>query len=130
MATVRLSPKKNKIYCDKWVHEGICAFTQQGCRYKHEMPYDKATQRSLGLFHGLPPWWRKLQADQHQQRDVAEADLQRQRQGSVVGEESGDVPPGPSKALAGSVPDTPVLQQTWKKGEFARLLPLDLDECG
>lgn len=57
------SPKRAKVYCDKWVHEGICAFTQQGCKYKHEMPYDKATQLSLGLFHGFPAWWRRHQAE-------------------------------------------------------------------
>ncbi|KAK4190664.1 hypothetical protein QBC35DRAFT_62866 [Podospora australis] len=55
--------KPPKVYCDKWVHEGVCAFTQQGCRYKHEMPMDRATQHALGLYHGLPPWWRKAQAE-------------------------------------------------------------------
>ncbi|KIH93085.1 hypothetical protein SPBR_02372 [Sporothrix brasiliensis 5110] len=59
--------KKQKVYCDKWVHEGICAFTQQGCKFKHEMPHDRATQRSLGLFQGYPNWYKKLQAqEQHQ----------------------------------------------------------------
>ena len=52
-------PRKEKIYCDKWVHDGVCAFAQQGCKYKHEMPMDVATQRSLGLFHGLPAWWKR-----------------------------------------------------------------------
>ncbi|KAI2606646.1 hypothetical protein GGR54DRAFT_652334 [Hypoxylon sp. NC1633] len=37
------SQRRHKIYCDKWVHEGVCAFTQQGCKYKHEMPFDKWT---------------------------------------------------------------------------------------
>ncbi|OIW31584.1 hypothetical protein CONLIGDRAFT_678054 [Coniochaeta ligniaria NRRL 30616] len=55
--------KKLKIYCDKWIHEGVCAFTQQGCKYKHEMPLDKDTQESLGLFQGLPIWWRKHQGE-------------------------------------------------------------------
>ncbi|RDW61015.1 hypothetical protein BP6252_12398 [Coleophoma cylindrospora] len=50
--------QKEKIYCDKWVHEGTCAFTQRGCRYKHEMPFDKATQLSLGL-NGLPNWFKR-----------------------------------------------------------------------
>lgn len=58
-----LPQRRVKIYCDKWVHEGICAFTQQGCKYKHEMPQDKATQHSLGLFHGLPAWWKKQQGE-------------------------------------------------------------------
>jgi hypothetical protein len=55
--------KRLKIYCDKWIHEGVCAFTQQGCKYKHEMPLDKDTQESLGLFQGLPIWWRKHQGE-------------------------------------------------------------------
>ncbi|KAK2065436.1 hypothetical protein LY76DRAFT_621820 [Colletotrichum caudatum] len=61
-------PKRPKIYCDKWVHEGVCAFTQQGCKYKHEMPLDKATQNSLGLFHGLPTWWKKQQTELQRQQ--------------------------------------------------------------
>ncbi|KAK1995467.1 hypothetical protein LX36DRAFT_582356 [Colletotrichum falcatum] len=61
-------PKRPKIYCDKWVHEGVCAFTQQGCKYKHEMPLDKTTQHSLGLFHGLPAWWKKQQAELQRQQ--------------------------------------------------------------
>jgi len=51
--------RREKIYCDKWIHEGVCAFTQMGCKYKHEMPMDKATQLSLGLNHGIPNWYRR-----------------------------------------------------------------------
>ncbi|KAK5628931.1 hypothetical protein RRF57_004646 [Xylaria bambusicola] len=64
------SHRRPKIYCDKWVHEGVCAFTQQGCKYKHEMPSDKLTQHQLGLFHGYPQWWKKHQADLSRQRDA------------------------------------------------------------
>ena len=53
--------RREKIYCDKWIHEGVCAFTQMGCKYLHEMPTDKATQVSLGLNHGLPTWYRRAQ---------------------------------------------------------------------
>lgn len=52
-----------KVYCDKWVHEGVCAFTQQGCKYKHEMPADRATQHQLGLFLGYPAWWKRRQGE-------------------------------------------------------------------
>ncbi|OTB06963.1 hypothetical protein M426DRAFT_91707 [Hypoxylon sp. CI-4A] len=62
--------RRPKIYCDKWVHEGVCAFTQQGCKYKHEMPFDKVTQHQLGLFHGFPAWWKKHQAELSRQREV------------------------------------------------------------
>ncbi|KAI0406041.1 hypothetical protein F4802DRAFT_131438 [Xylaria palmicola] len=64
------SHRRPKIYCDKWVHEGTCAFTQQGCKYKHEMPSDKVTQHQLGLFHGYPQWWKKQQADQARVRET------------------------------------------------------------
>lgn len=80
--------RRVKIYCDKWVHEGICAFTQQGCKYKHEMPQDRATQHSLGLFHGLPAWWRK-----QQQGELA-------RSSAVVGGLAGNqVSPPPTPGL-------------------------------
>ncbi|VUC22646.1 unnamed protein product [Clonostachys rosea] len=65
--------KQDKKYCDKWVHEGVCAFAQQGCRYKHEMPYDKATQNLLGLYHGLPVWWKRRQAELHRQQEFKNA---------------------------------------------------------
>ncbi|PSR81843.1 hypothetical protein BD289DRAFT_475472 [Coniella lustricola] len=61
--------KREKIYCDKWIHDGTCAFTQQGCKFKHEMPQDKETQQSLGLFHGYPAWWKKHCAEQQMQID-------------------------------------------------------------
>ncbi|GAP84586.2 putative chromatin remodeling complex subunit protein [Rosellinia necatrix] len=66
--------RRPKIYCDKWVHEGVCAFTQQGCKYKHEMPSDKITQHQLGLFHGYPQWWKKHQADLARQREAPSPD--------------------------------------------------------
>lgn len=56
---VVLPARRHKVYCDKWIHEGVCAFTQQGCRFNHEMPLDEPTQRALGLFQGLPGWWRR-----------------------------------------------------------------------
>lgn len=61
-------PRREKIYCDKWIHDGTCAFTQQGCKFLHEMPVDKETQVSVGLFTGLPSWYRRQQADQQMVR--------------------------------------------------------------
>jgi hypothetical protein len=52
--------KRGKIYCDKWIHDGNCAFTQQGCKYLHEMPLDMETQMSVGLFNGLPAWYKRM----------------------------------------------------------------------
>ncbi|KAK0638733.1 hypothetical protein B0T16DRAFT_421699 [Cercophora newfieldiana] len=60
--------KRVKVYCDKWIHDGTCAFTQQGCKYKHEMPHDRATQHALGLFHGYPAWWKRQQAELARQK--------------------------------------------------------------
>jgi hypothetical protein len=36
------------------------------------MPFDKATQQSLGLFHGFPKWWRDHQEDlqKHRNQDL------------------------------------------------------------
>ncbi|KUI59620.1 hypothetical protein VP1G_06841 [Cytospora mali] len=62
--------KREKIYCDKWIHDGTCAFTQQGCKFKHEMPNDKETQEKLGLFHGYPSWWKKLLAEQQRPTSI------------------------------------------------------------
>jgi hypothetical protein len=60
VANLPSAPKKReKVYCDKWLHEGVCAFAQQGCRYKHDMPMDKATQHAVGLFNGLPKWYKE-----------------------------------------------------------------------
>lgn len=58
--------KDPKTYCTKWIHEGTCAFVQQGCRYKHEMPLDRETQLTVGLNNGLPAWWKKkmMQAEE------------------------------------------------------------------
>ncbi|KAI7780215.1 hypothetical protein LA080_016300 [Diaporthe eres] len=47
------------IHCDKWIHDGTCAFTQQGCKYQHEIFHDRETRERLGLFHGYPAWWKK-----------------------------------------------------------------------
>ncbi|PTB38995.1 hypothetical protein M441DRAFT_146008 [Trichoderma asperellum CBS 433.97] len=55
--------KRNKVYCDMWIHEGRCAFTQTGCKFKHEMPLDEESQRALGLFQGLPAWFKKQQEE-------------------------------------------------------------------
>ncbi|KAG8158496.1 hypothetical protein KVR01_011618 [Diaporthe batatas] len=57
------SGRREKVYCDKWIHDGTCAFTQQGCKFKHEMPHDRETQEKLGLFHGYPTWWKKAAMD-------------------------------------------------------------------
>ncbi|KAK7992012.1 hypothetical protein PG996_012975 [Apiospora saccharicola] len=77
--------RRPKIYCDKWVHEGVCAFTQQGCKYKHEMPFDKMTQHQLGLFHGLPQWWKKHQAELARQRDPSDGEQDGSGSGTVTG---------------------------------------------
>jgi hypothetical protein len=61
---------KVKVYCSKWVHSGTCAFTQRGCLYKHEMPMDRLTQMEVGLFNGLPQWYKR-----YQQRERTETQL-------------------------------------------------------
>jgi hypothetical protein len=56
------SEQKDKIYCSYWIRSGECDYTQQGCRYKHEMP-DKATLASIG-FRTVPRWWQEKVAIQ------------------------------------------------------------------
>ncbi|KAI8625738.1 hypothetical protein F5Y19DRAFT_242609 [Xylariaceae sp. FL1651] len=98
--------RRPKIYCDKWVHEGVCAFTQQGCKYKHEMPLDRLTQTQLGLFHGFPAWWKKHQADLARQRETpSENAIRSSGASSGGGSGSGDEPrlsndryPGPTNS--------------------------------
>ncbi|KAH7149415.1 hypothetical protein B0J13DRAFT_305316 [Dactylonectria estremocensis] len=75
VATSPVITKRPKIYCDKWIHDGQCAFAQQGCKFKHEMPFDKATQHSLGLFQGLPGWWKRLQVELRKQDEERRGDL-------------------------------------------------------
>ncbi|KAK5999612.1 hypothetical protein QM012_005269 [Aureobasidium pullulans] len=54
--------QRKKIYCTYWIqNQGQCAYKQQGCIYKHEMPEDKETLESIGL-KSAPAWWRKEQA--------------------------------------------------------------------
>ena len=54
--------QKDKIYCSYWIRSGECDYTQQGCRYKHEMP-DKRTLASIG-FRTVPRWWQERVAIQ------------------------------------------------------------------
>jgi hypothetical protein len=91
--------RREKIYCDKWIHEGVCAFTQLGCKYKHEMPMDKATQLSLGLNHGLPLWYKRAQAVQMR------AEPQQQQQLAIS--------PSPSPRVAGP----------WRRADAAAAAP-------
>lgn len=44
-----------KVYCTHWIRTGSCDFTQQGCRYKHEMP-SKTKLLELGYIR-TPRWW-------------------------------------------------------------------------
>jgi hypothetical protein len=56
------SEQADKIYCSYWIRSGECDYTQQGCRYKHEMP-DKQTLASIG-FRTVPRWWQEKVAIQ------------------------------------------------------------------
>ena len=57
------TPESNdKVYCTHWIRHGECDYIQQGCRYKHEMPY-RATLQSIG-FRTVPRWWQEKVAVQ------------------------------------------------------------------
>jgi hypothetical protein len=57
-----LSELGDKVYCTHWIRHGECDYTQQGCRYKHEMP-DRNTLASIG-FRTVPRWWQEKVAVQ------------------------------------------------------------------
>ena len=48
--------KAEKIYCTYWIARGECHYTQQGCRFKHEMP-DLETLREIMGRRSFPKWW-------------------------------------------------------------------------
>lgn len=51
----RIPDQEKKEYCTYWILHGDCAYVQQGCRYKHEMP-DKAKLSEIGI-KNVPRWW-------------------------------------------------------------------------
>jgi hypothetical protein len=57
-----MSELGDKVYCTHWIRHGECDYTQQGCRYKHEMP-DRNVLASIG-FRTVPRWWQKKVAVQ------------------------------------------------------------------
>lgn len=46
-----------KEYCTYWIRTGECAYTQQGCKYKHEMPPDRSTLLKIFGTDVWPKWW-------------------------------------------------------------------------
>ncbi|KAK6951411.1 hypothetical protein Daesc_007946 [Daldinia eschscholtzii] len=114
--------RRPKIYCDKWVHEGVCAFTQQGCKYKHEMPFDKVTQHQLGLFHGFPAWWKKHQADLSRQRDGTEDSVRLSSSGGgerFIGRGAGGSSSGGGGGHSGTTAMSSVAGETGGNGGMA-----------
>lgn len=51
----KLPDQEKKEWCTYWILHGDCAYVQQGCRYRHEMP-DKAKLAEIGINH-VPRWW-------------------------------------------------------------------------
>ena len=51
---VNPDPSKRE-YCTHWLRRGECDYTQQGCRYKHEIP-DLKKLREIG-FREVPRWY-------------------------------------------------------------------------
>jgi hypothetical protein len=56
--SVRTAPGV-KEYCSYWLRRGECDYAQQGCQFKHEMPYDLPTLNRLGL-NDIPVWYRRM----------------------------------------------------------------------
>ena len=51
----QIPDQEKKQYCSFWIRYGECDYTQQGCRYKHEMP-DADTLKAIGV-RNTPRWW-------------------------------------------------------------------------
>lgn len=47
-----------KVYCTHWMSTGECDYAQQGCLYKHEMPFDLEILNFLG-YQDIPKWYRE-----------------------------------------------------------------------
>ena len=47
-----------KIYCTFWCRTGNCNYTQQGCKFIHEIPPDLETRLAIGL-RDYPTWMRE-----------------------------------------------------------------------
>ena len=54
---------EKKTYCTYWIRTGECDYTQQGCRYKHEVP-DLETLNRIG-FRDFPLWWKRRLFKRH-----------------------------------------------------------------
>lgn len=59
--------EEGKVYCTYWIARGECHYTQQGCRFKHEMP-DLETLREIMGRNSYPKWW--LESIGRQRRTV------------------------------------------------------------
>ncbi|KAH0542343.1 hypothetical protein FGG08_003280 [Glutinoglossum americanum] len=57
----RCPVKDYKKYCSYWVRHGECDYTQQGCKFLHEMPQDRETLVKIGL-RDFPRWWKEPNA--------------------------------------------------------------------
>ena len=47
-----------KEYCTHWIMRGNCAYTHVGCRYKHEIPFDKKKRYEIGV-RKIPQWFKE-----------------------------------------------------------------------
>lgn len=100
--------RDKKVYCTHWLSKGNCAYMQQGCIYKHEIPKDQETWESLG-FHTIPGWLHAKSSawiNQHLRKgpDLSEdlsvegSNIARRSQPQIntlqnLGNENGDRPP-------------------------------------
>lgn len=75
----------NKVWCSKWLDTRDCAFQQQGCRYKHDIP-PRALWIELGFPHGRP-WWNQMGAEDHVKRTLSR--MQANPMDSETGEPNG-----------------------------------------
>ena len=86
-----------KIWCTYWMATGNCNYTQEGCKFKHEMPKDPEVLRALG-FREIPAWYRQEMAALNKPRAAMNNKSWRNQGGKP------EVPsaPGPSNRTAAS----------------------------
>ncbi|KAM0798989.1 hypothetical protein BDR22DRAFT_857387 [Usnea florida] len=94
-----------KEYCSHWLHRGECAYTQTGCRYKHEMPADQETLEKCGI-REIPRWF--MESPHYEEYLQKTGKLAIGRLAGVSAEENVTSTAGPSRQILGQRGETMV----------------------
>lgn len=100
-----------KVYCSFWCRTGCCDYTQQGCKFLHEIPQDPEIRESMGL-RDFPTW---MQEEPRGPRPAKASSVDRMQEGNWRRERTQDyqrvLPAGPTpghdRALSHRVTSVP-----------------------